>query len=575
MEKYLEQLQALLRKPDLTLLDVRDGIIITYVIISHFNQTQGDPDIGLKQTPSKLFGHIKGCMAAFFWEQGFQFENPTLDQLLETKIMTDSITQVYAMPENLQTALNEIIDLLVGRTKGQSKSLSFEVQTLLDLQPSEENQPEHLPEPDALAESKIPAEPESEPKPSPNKRRTRKKEAAVKSASEDQEKPKRRKPRQRKLKIDLSSIQMPDDFMLKEGESLPEPAPTPLPIEETPLAGENPELAPLTADDSESINDAELLSKLTLSWQPETKPEVSDPQDESEPAEPMAVPPEMEAWEPMPIPEPSDLPKIADSLISAQPPEEPAFKPKEDEKWGLEAEKKDTLYSEPESELSTEPLPASGADLEESEMEQSEYSTPESNTTPESRTDDETPTQTTPQKPVPPEKKVGLLAAISLLLLGVILGAGGSYYWFGVHKAQNAQAEIKELKAQLADANRGLETAQTELSTAQEQAQKLNQDLDLRREASLLPVAKPKYIKSGRGVVLYWMDKDVMRKYYFYRAKGRKAKLKKISDQPMSKNIMYLKKVSSGTWRYAVSAVDMDGEETELSEVLKLRFPLR
>jgi len=213
--------------------------------------------------------------------------------------------------------------------------------------------------------------------------------------------------------------------------------------------------------------------------------------------------------------------------------------------------------------------------LEESEMEKSEYFTPESDPTPESQISGETDSQTIPQMPALVKKKGGLLAMISMLLLGLILGAGGSYYWFGIHEAQVAQAEIEELQQQLAEANHDLETAQTELATVQEQAQKLNEDLDLQREASLQPVAKPKYIKSGRGVVLYWLDKEVVRKYYFYRAKGRKAKLKKISDQPMSKNIMYLKKVSPGTWRYAVSAVDMDGEETDLSEVLKLRFPLR
>ncbi len=559
MEEYLKQLQTLVRKSDLTSLNIRDGIIAAYVVISRLNQTQGNPDIGLKQTPPELARHIKGCMAAFFWEQGFNFENPTPDHLIETKIMTDSITQVYAMPENLQIALNEVIDFLVGRSQGQSKTLSPEVQTLIDSPLLEENRPEPAPQKQPKENKKNAAEPVTEGEAPPTEKKPRRKKKKV--AVEGQEKPKRRKPRQNKLKIDLSTIQMPNDFMLEK--------------EETPPAGEEPNPAPPTAGDSESMNDAKLLSKLTLDWQPETEPLLSEqepaslPEDEPASADPGTASPVSEAWDPEPIPEPSDIPEIADNQISFPPPEEPALEPSEEETSGLGAQQEE--IPDPEA----EPSSASRTELEESKMEKSEYFTPESDPAPESQTDGEANTQTSPQKPAPPKKKGGFLAAIPMLLLGLILGAGASYYWFGIHQAQIAQTNIEDLEEQLAEANQDLETAQTELSTAQEQAQKLNEDLDLQREASLQPVAKPKYIKSGRGVVLYWLDKDVVRKYYFYRAKGSKAKLKKISDQPMSKNILYLKKVSSGTWRYAVSAVDMDGEETELSAVLKLRFPLR
>ncbi len=572
MEEYLKQLQTLVRKPDLTSLDIRDGIIAAYVVISRLNQLQGNPDIGLKQTPPELARHIKGCMAAFFWEQGFNFENPTPDHLIETKIMTDSITQVYAMPENLQIALNEVIDLLVGRFQGQSITLSPEVQTLIDPPLLEENRPEPAPQKQPKKNKKTAAEPvtSGEAPPTEKKPRRKKKKATV----EGQEKPKRRNPRQNKLKIDLSSIQMPNDFMLEKEEPLAGPAPQPFPVEETPLAGEEPNPAPPTAGDSESMNDAKLLSKLTLDWQPETEPLLSEqepaslPEDEPASVDPGTASPVSEAWDPEPIPEPPDIPEIADNRISFPSPEEPVLEPSEEES-GLGEQQEE--IPDPEA----EPSSASRTELEESEMEKSEYFTPESDPTPESQISGEADSQTIPQMPALVKKKGGLLAMISMLLLGLILGAGGSYYWFGIHEAQVAQAEIEELQQQLAEANHDLETAQTELATVQEQAQKLNEDLDLQREASLQPVAKPKYIKSGRGVVLYWLDKEVVRKYYFYRAKGRKARLKKISDQPMSKNIMYLKKVSPGTWRYAVSAVDMDGEETDLSEVLKLRFPLR
>ncbi|MCK5218445.1 hypothetical protein KAR10_02910 [bacterium] len=561
-----------MRKSDLTPLEVRDGIIAAYVVISRLNQTQGNPDVGLQQPPSELCGHIKGCMAAFFWEQGFNFDNPTLDQLIETKIMTDSITQVYAMPENLQIALNEVIDFLAARSRGQSKILSSEVQTLINLPPLEENRSESplepVPQKQPGGNEKTAAESlaEGEAAPAEKKRREKKKKAPA----EGKEKPKRRKLRQNKLTIDLSSIQIPSTYMMEEdADQASVPAPEPLSVEDTPLNREEPEPETPPANDTETVSDAELLSKLSLSWQPETEPQVSEPAAESEPAEPLTMSPEMKTWEPTLMPEPSDLPEITDSQISVQPPKEPVLEPIEEEKWGLGTEQEE--IPDPE----TEPSPASETDLEESEMEKSEYSTPESNSAPESQTSGETDYQIPPQEPALPKKRSILLPAISTLLLSLVLGAVGSYYLFGGRKAQIIQVEINQLKAELAKTNQDLETTQTELSASQEEAQKVNEDLDLQREASLQPVVKPKFIKSGPGVVIYWLDKDVMRKYYFYRAKGRKAKLKKISDQPMSKNIMYLKKVSSGTWRYAVSAVDLDGKETELSKVLKLKFPLR
>ncbi len=758
-------------------------------------------------------------MGAIFWERGFDFDNPTLDQLIETKIMTDGITQIYAMTENFQIALNEVIAFLAGQAKGQPKTLSPEVQELLDLHPGQAAQPgtqaesdaesqpdadlaaalepepmpglepelppepeaetelpeeprleslpeEAAPQPEVPAESPAgpeevipesvpgdtpdwdmglppempaassapapepevtepvpeePAEPEptaeetvsamvsesavpdetpdfegfgesaptgeslespslpsdfpseasldsllesesvpaaepappadnvlafeappsgeesvtpppaaAVPEPAPKKRRGRKKKAVAATTAEvkpkekkkrgrkpkilapGEEKPKRRKPRQKRLKIDLSAVQVPDDFMMDEEEAVtsraPEPATLPeeqLPREETQTeepaapACEPPE----TAEVTEVASDSQLLSEMASDWEPEAIAHLPIANEPEEP-EPPSVSPEVETWEPAAAVESTETAVEEPSEVSVQA-EEPAVELQEEDKLGFDSElgakpepepgpDSESLAIEPEPALEPEPeaqfkpeqeaapvtgeepeaaesSPSSWTELGGSEMEPSEYTDTAGAQPAEDQTGYSEDVQE-PQMAEPPKRKGGGLAAFFMLLLGLALGGGGSYYWFGIQEAQHAKNEIASLQQQLDEANENLATARTELAEAQDQAKQLSELFDQQHEAALQPVAKPKYVKAGRGVVIYWLDKEVNRKYNLYRAKGTKAKLKKMNEKPMSSNVVVLKKVSRGTWRYAVAGIDLDGEEAELSETLKIRF---
>jgi len=152
MEKYFQKLHELIAKAELTPSEVKDGMLSIYVVISRLNQTQGNSEMGLKQEADSLYAHISGFMGAIFWERGFDFENPTLEQIAEVKIMVDGMTQIYAMPDNLQNVLNDVYDTIVGYAKGLAGQISTETKALLNLgetpaseitadQPSEEPQP--------------------------------------------------------------------------------------------------------------------------------------------------------------------------------------------------------------------------------------------------------------------------------------------------------------------------------------------------------------------------------------------------------------------------------------------------
>jgi len=872
MIDYVKQLQTILTQSDLTPQEVKQGIILTYVIITCLNQTQGNPDVGLKQDADGLFSHINGFMGAIFWERGYDFDNPTLDQLVEVKIMMDGMTQIYAMPEDLQNALNDVYGMLVNRAKGMGGDLSAETKKILQIGDigsasdssgffdeqagsESESEPETEPvseaasddvesiiselpsemeseldmallseypgagaveasaEPAMSNESQVPSEPEFDPakvledeapvenvgsedvaaegsaepefdpadileseppslsednapvmsetdsmttetsretesepesmsawnsavlshavetvdltppptreisaetaptpQAKPRKRSKRNKKDTENSvqASGEETKPRRRgrkragakdgtteKPKRKrnikakKLTIDLSAIQVPDDYMAEdsagvedsqgaltmtdtesqpsgsnipavemsegelqmETESQPEAGSVKIPskpeetwsepavsetvesdaarteeftpvresgageaisgMEDEPPAVESEQetgeiqsvLSDLSevegpispSDDEESRNlqpDIE-ASEVTLAFGEQSGPESESTGEESE--------------ETLPLREtkPDQAEEYGEKDFSTLPLEEAATEQSvdiESDRSGESGESEEMLFNrdETQDELATSQEPSFAERLEQGPVPESspsswtEFQTEPAGGSPdrplqsfsESESDSlseesgaEPVTRAAETAPAPEEpirKKGRFWMRVLVLLLGVVLGGGVSYYWFGIERAQQMKNKIQELEKQLAQSKEAQETAQSNLAQAREEAKKLSEVLNQHLAASKKPLEKPKYIKIQKGVLIYWLDKSPLRrKYYLYRAKGKKASLKKISDKPMSKNIMWLKKVSSGTWRYAVSAVDLEGNETTKSEELKLKFPLR
>ena len=170
--------------------------------------------------------------------------------------------------------------------------------------------------------------------------------------------------------------------------------------------------------------------------------------------------------------------------------------------------------------------------------------------------------------PVPPRKGGFLMTALALVL-GLALGGGASYYWFGVQQAN-------KMGSQLAEVQKARETVESDLTKVRAEAKKSEEILHNQALATQKPVAKLQSYKVGKGVLLYWQDESSLkRQYYVYAAKGSKDPLQKVSDQPVADNMLLLKQVGSGTWRYAVAAIDSDKKETAQSEVLILKFPLK
>ncbi|MBN1594527.1 hypothetical protein JW933_01235, partial [candidate division FCPU426 bacterium] len=219
------------------------------------------------------------------------------------------------------------------------------------------------------------------------------------------------------------------------------------------------------------------------------------------------------------------------------------------------------------TELKTEPVPEGGMPMK-PDMPEERYTEPY---TDELLGADKAPVSTAEITRETPSGKGGRLALILAVVAGLVLGGGASYYWFGIAQSKKMRVRVQELEKQM-EAGR---QAQADLAQVREEGKRLQGILDGQKKDSKQPVPKPEYYKVGKGALVYWVDDcQVKRKYYVYRAKGTKDAPKKITDKPVDKNMLLFRTVSSGTWRYAVTAVDLDGNETPLSEVLKLNFPL-
>ena len=81
---------------------------------------------------------------------------------------------------------------------------------------------------------------------------------------------------------------------------------------------------------------------------------------------------------------------------------------------------------------------------------------------------------------------------------------------------------------------------------------------------------KPRYKRAGEGVIIYWLDGMLWRRYHVYEARGKRGRFKKLNKRSTKKTYMYLDKLKKGTYRYVITALDRKGDETEMSDVLKI-----
>jgi gas vesicle protein len=157
------------------------------------------------------------------------------------------------------------------------------------------------------------------------------------------------------------------------------------------------------------------------------------------------------------------------------------------------------------------------------------------------------------------------------LTIGLVLGLifGGAAAWM----IANSQASGEEARSKESFAKQ-LMAAKTETDKIQTEANKMRDTLKAQAAAWRKTPDKPAHIKVGQGVLFYWSNEGMMRKYFVYRGKGPAGNMLKINPEPLDMNFLYLNRVEAGTWRFAVSAQTPEGVETDKGEPVVLSFPL-
>lgn len=164
----------------------------------------------------------------------------------------------------------------------------------------------------------------------------------------------------------------------------------------------------------------------------------------------------------------------------------------------------------------------------------------------------------------------------SQLLISAVIGCfvGGvlAYLVFNAHnsyrsKLKTAQVSITQQQETIKQLERKLEDQEMDLNNLSKGYAQISKILTESKMAPKKPIIK----KLRRGVLIYWVDEVLWRHYYVYRGKGPSGKMFKINKKSQKLNFIYLKSKPRGYWRFAISAVDQEGNETEMSNAVVLK----
>lgn len=728
MEEYLQRLRQYLTQGGLTAVDARDGMVAAYLVISRLNQLQGNPDVGLKQEEAGLYQHFSGFLGAIFWERGYNYDHPTVQQLGEVKMMLDGTAQIFAMPENLQMALNEICDFLLARAGNQPAVVSSAVMDLLeshapvntpvssamenydfsapkflpeaqppaepepvisessapavepvptaDAAPGAEPQPEIAAEPepaaaaavkpekalgelepdlvalfdeamkeetaspapetavspDALAKAEdtkaaeseppaaepempleptrfdlgseqigtgAPAEVEGAETPAATLEPAKKKRGRKKAVETDEVKPKAVRKKAKTAKSDPAPE--PAGVSAENAAvSTPVEAPARLepPVEEAPQAqeafSEAAGFAPLTDfSPGETAAPAEPAGFTAAAWESDSA--VLDSEVQATPSsiselvtfqggenssdEETAPHQAGSAGEPVSEPlEAVPAGEIVSAPVVAEPVEEvvsaPVFS-------GLNEEVVSApVVPDAAPEVISEPM--------RSARDEAFGSVPETFPAPEPAAPVSRPAEAgygpEPVRPAAavrayqhleeePGEEVPVKTAWGMpLTVGLILGLlfGGAAAWMTAGKFSEADAARDK-----AAFEKQVAAAKSEAEAVKADADKMRATLKEQEAAWHKTPDKPAYLKVGPGLLLYWPNEGMMRKYFVYRGKGPAGNMVKVTAEPLDINFLYLSRVDAGSWRYAVSALTREGVETDKGEPAVLALPLK
>lgn len=158
-------------------------------------------------------------------------------------------------------------------------------------------------------------------------------------------------------------------------------------------------------------------------------------------------------------------------------------------------------------------------------------------------------------------------------LIGVVVGGSLAYLWFEVY--QDYSARVTEVRKQLETANEQnktledqLEEAELKLNNVQIGFGRMNKLFNQMKQ----PPDKPRFAKTKDGLIVFWLDGMLWRRYHLYQGKGRRGELKKVNKRSTQINFKYLPELKAGTYRFGVAALDREGQETDMSKILEIKY---
>lgn len=166
-----------------------------------------------------------------------------------------------------------------------------------------------------------------------------------------------------------------------------------------------------------------------------------------------------------------------------------------------------------------------------------------------------------------------MLAWFVPFLVGLVIGGAAVYVWYEVY--QDYSARVTEVRKKLDTANQQIKTLEDEVEDSR---LKLNNvQIGFGRMNKLFnqmqqPLDKPRFAKTADGIIVFWLDDMLWRRYHLYQGKGRRGELNKGKKRASQKNFIYLPKLKAGTYRFGVTALDREGNETEMSEILEIKY---
>jgi hypothetical protein len=170
------------------------------------------------------------------------------------------------------------------------------------------------------------------------------------------------------------------------------------------------------------------------------------------------------------------------------------------------------------------------------------------------------------------------LAAMELRRWWLPLGCGVAgilltILWYeGIHGLNRrlgaAEAQLRAAQAQAAQFEKQAEDSEMKLQNVQTGLSQMNK---LFTELKT-PPPQPQFLRLPTGVLVFWIDGMIWRRYHFYQAKGTKKTLQRVTKRSTQRNFMYLPELEPGVWRFGVTALDREGNETALSEILEVKI---